>query len=171
MKIKLILIGKTSFNFVEDGIGMYKERLKRFIDFEHIVIPDLKNTKKMLPGQIKVKEGALIMKAISAHDFVTLLDEKGKNLNSLKFANFIENKLSTGVRQLVFVVGGAYGFSNEIYERGNFMLSLSAMTFSHQIIRLFFMEQIYRAFTIVKAKIKGFYNCCFFARFLKVLDR
>ncbi len=150
MKIKFILIGKSSFRFVETGIEMYKERLKRLADFELIIISDLKNTKKMPPEQVKAKEGALIIKTLTNSDFVVLLDEKGRSLNSLKFANFIENKLLASTKQLVFIVGGAYGFSKEIYKRGNFLLSLSEMTFSHQIIRLFFMEQIYRAFTIIK---------------------
>ena len=129
---------------------MYKERLKRLANFELLIIPDLKNTKKMPPEQVKVKEGTLIMKILTNTDFVVLLDEKGRSLNSHKFAGFIENKLSVSTKQLVFIVGGAYGFSKEIYKRGDFLLSLSEMTFSHQIIRLFFMEQIYRAFTIIK---------------------
>lgn len=150
MKIKFVLIGKTSFRFVETGMDMYKERLKRLVDFELWIIPDLKNTKKMPQELVKAKEGTLIMKALTNTDFVVLLDEKGRSLNSLNFANFIENKLSAGTKQFVFIVGGAYGFSKEIYKRGDFLLSLSEMTFSHQIIRLFFMEQIYRAFTIIK---------------------
>ncbi len=150
MKIKFVLIGKSSFRFVETGIEMYKGRLKRLADFELIIISDLKNTKKMPPEQVKGKEGALIIKTLTNSDFVVLLDEKGRSLNSLKFANFLENKLLASTKQLVFIVGGAYGFSKEIYKRGDFLLSLSEMTFSHQIIRLFFMEQIYRAFTIIK---------------------
>ena len=150
MKIKFILIGKSSFSFVETGIEMYKERLKRLADFELVMISDLKNTRKMSQNQVKEKEGVLIMKTLTNADFVVLLDEKGKGLNSLKFSNFIENKLSASTKQLVFIVGGAYGFSKEIYKRADFLLSLSEMTFSHQIIRLFFMEQIYRAFTIIK---------------------
>ena len=149
MKIKFILIGKTSFSFVETGINMYRDRLKRLADFELLLIPDIKNTKKMPPEQVKLKEGGLILKAISKSDFLVLLDERGKSVNSLNFASFIENKLNTGVKNLIFVVGGAYGFSPEIYKRANYKLSLSEMTFSHQIIRLFFMEQIYRAFTII----------------------
>ena len=150
MKIKLILIGKTSFKFIEAGLGMYKDRLRRLANFELLVIPDLKNTKKMSAKEIKAKEGALILKTLTNTDFVVLLDEKGKSFDSVKFANFIENKQISGIKQLSFVVGGAYGFSQEVYKRGNILLSLSAMTFSHQIIRLFFMEQIYRAFTIIK---------------------
>lgn len=129
---------------------MYKERLKRLADFELLIITDLKNTKKMPPEQVKEKEGVLIMKALANTDFVVLLDEKGRSVNSLKFAGFIENKLLASTKQLIFIVGGAYGFSKEIYKRADFLLSLSEMTFSHQIIRLFFMEQIYRAFTIIK---------------------
>jgi len=150
VKIKLILIGKTSFNFVETGINMYQERLKRLTDFELLVIPDIKNTKKMPQEQVKEKEGVLILKALENSDFVVLLDEKGSSFNSVKFAGFFEKKISLGIKQLVFIVGGAYGFSAEIYKRGDFLLSLSEMTFSHQIIRLFFMEQVYRAFTIIK---------------------
>ncbi len=150
MKIKFILIGKTSFKFVETGIDMYRNRLKRLTDFELLITPDLKNTKKMPVEQVKTKEAALIMKIITSSDFVVLLDERGRSFNSLRFAKFIENKLSESIKQLVFIVGGAYGFSKEVYKRANFSLSFSEMTFSHQIIRLFFMEQIYRAFTIIK---------------------
>ena len=150
MKIKFILIGKTSFKFVETGIDMYKDRLKRLSDFELLIIPDLKNTKKMPAEQVKIKEGALITKVLTNSDFVVLLDEKGQSFNSLKFAGFIENKLVSSTKHLIFIVGGAYGFSKEVYNRSNFSLSLSDMTFSHQIIRLFFMEQIYRAFSIIK---------------------
>ncbi len=150
MKIKFILIGKTSFNFVDEGIKMYLQRIKRFVDFEIITIPDLKNTKKLNPVQIKEKEGSLILKQLKTNDFLILLDEKGKSLNSVEFAGFISNKQDAGTKQLSFVVGGAYGFSQDLYKRANYLLSLSAMTFSHQIIRLFFMEQIYRAYTIIK---------------------
>lgn len=150
MKIKFVLIGKSSFGFVETGMSMYKERLKHFIDFETVLISDIKNTKKMPPEQVKLKEGALILKTLNNTDFLVLLDERGMGVDSLKFAGFIENKMNTGIKKLVFVVGGAYGFSSEIYKRANYKLSLSEMTFSHQIIRLFFMEQIYRAFTIIK---------------------
>ncbi len=150
MKIKLILIGKTSFNFVDEGMKMYLQRIKRFVDFEIITIPDLKNTKKLNPVQIKEKEGGLILKQLKTNDFLILLDEKGKSLNSVEFAGFISNKQDVGTKQLSFVVGGAYGFSLDLYKRANYLLSLSAMTFSHQIIRLFFMEQIYRAYTIIK---------------------
>lgn len=151
MNIKLVLIGKTSFKFVQEGLDMYSLRLKRFVDFETISIPDLKNQKKLSTQQIKEKEGKLILKQLKANDFLILLDEKGKSFNSLKFADFIRNKQDTGTKQIIFAIGGAYGFSEELYKRANFLLSMSAMTFSHQIIRLFFIEQIYRAYTIINS--------------------
>ncbi len=151
MNIKFVLIGKTSFKFVKEGMDMYLQRLKRFVDFEIIIIPDLKNQKKLSIQQIKEKEAELILKQLKTNDFLILLDEKGKSLNSLKFANFIRKKQDTATKQLIFTVGGAYGFSDAVYKRANFLLSLSAMTFSHQIIRLFFMEQIYRAYTIINS--------------------
>ena len=149
MKIKLILIGKTTFSFIAAGMDMYLQRMKRFVDFEFLTIPDLKNTKKISPEQVKEKEGQLILKQVQNTDFLVLLDEKGKMLSSIKFAAFVQNKQDTGTKQLLFVVGGAYGFSQAVYKRANYLLSMSAMTFSHQIIRLFFMEQIYRAYTII----------------------
>ncbi len=151
MNIKFVLIGKTSFKFVKEGMDMYLQRLKRFVDFEIIIIPDLKNQKKLSIQQIKEKEAELILKQLKTNDFLILLDEKGKSLNSLKFADFIRKKQDTATKQLIFTVGGAYGFSDAVYKRANFLLSLSAMTFSHQIIRLFFMEQIYRAYTIINS--------------------
>ncbi len=151
MNIKFVLIGKTSFKFVQEGMDMYLQRLKRFVDFEMIIIPDLKNQKKLSTQQIKEKEAELILKQLKTTDFLILLDEKGKSLNSVKFADFIRNKQDTATKQIIFAVGGAYGFANNVYKRANFLLSLSAMTFSHQIIRLFFMEQIYRAYTIINS--------------------
>lgn len=150
MKIKFILVGKTSFNFVKEGMDIYLKRLKHFVDFDIVFIPDLKNTKNLPAEQIKEKEATFILKQVKDTDFLVLLDEKGKNLNSLRFADFIQKKQDSGTKQLSFVVGGAYGFSDLIYKKANYLLSMSAMTFSHQIIRLFFMEQIYRAYTIIK---------------------
>ncbi|MCF6242966.1 MAG: 23S rRNA (pseudouridine(1915)-N(3))-methyltransferase RlmH [Bacteroidales bacterium] len=151
MNIKFVLIGKTSFKFVQEGMDMYFRRLKRFVDFEISIIPDIKNQKKTTNQQIKEKEGKLILKQVKSNDFLILLDEKGKSLNSLKFADFIRNKQDTATKQIIFAVGGAYGFSNDVYKRADFLLSMSAMTFSHQIIRLFFMEQIYRAYSIINS--------------------
>lgn len=149
MKIKLLCIGKTSFEFVDEGNKLYQNRLKHFVQFEMITIPDLKNTKNMPVEEIKSKESALLLKNIGTGDKLCLLDEKGSSYTSEKFAGFIGQQLETGVKQLIFVIGGAYGFSEEVYKRANHQISLSKMTFSHQIIRLFFHEQIYRAFTII----------------------
>jgi 23S rRNA (pseudouridine1915-N3)-methyltransferase len=150
MKVKLILVGKTSFKFVKEGMDTYFQRLKRLADFDIILIPDLKNTKNLSPQQVKEKEGVQILKHLKNNEFLVLLDEKGNSLNSIKFADFIKNKQDTGTKQLSFVIGGAYGFSETVYKKANYLLSMSAMTFSQQIIRLFFMEQIYRAYTIIK---------------------
>ena len=149
MKIKLIFIGKTSFKYIGEGISIYEKRIKHFTDFEIITIQDLKNTKNLKAEQIKQKEGELILKNITKKDFLILLDEKGKNYSSIEFSNFISKKINSGIKQVFFVVGGAYGFSQDVYNHSNSLLSLSKMTYSHQIIRLFFVEQLYRAFTII----------------------
>jgi len=149
MKIKLIFTGKSSFEYINEGINIYEKRIKRFIDFEILIIPDLKGTKNLKPEQIKQKEGNLILKNIEKKEFLILLDEKGKEFSSVDFAKFIEKKQIIGTKQVVFLVGGAYGFSKDIYNRATSLLSLSKMTYSHQIIRLFFVEQLYRAFTII----------------------
>lgn len=150
MKIKLLCIGKTSFKFADEGIELYHSRLKHFVELEQIFIPDLKNTKNMPVEEIKKKEGISLIKNIVQGDFVCLLDENGNAFNSEGFADFIQKKMQLNIKNLVFVIGGAYGFSPEVYERADFKLTLSKMTFSHQIIRLFFLEQLYRAFTIIK---------------------
>ena len=149
MKIKLIFTGKTSFKYINDGIDIFEKRIKHFIDFEIITIPDLKNTKNLKSEQIKIKEGELILKKLDKKEFLILLDEKGKEFSSNGFAKFIEKKQIAGIKQVTFLIGGAYGFSKDIYNRANSLLSLSKMTYSHQIIRLFFAEQLYRAFAII----------------------
>jgi len=150
MKITLLFVGKTSFDYLEKGIAEYEKRIKRYLDFEIKVIKDLKPGKNMPANIVKIKEGELILKQIKSTDFLVLLDEKGKQYTSREFAGFIENKIVTGVKHLIFIVGGAYGFSEDVYKRANEKLSLSKMTFSHQPIRLLFAEQLYRAFTIIK---------------------
>ena len=150
MKITLLFVGKTSFDYLEKGIVEYEKRIKRYTDFEIKVIKDLKVSKSMPVNIVKIKEGELILKQIKETDFFVLLDEKGKQYTSREFAGFVENKIVTGVKHLVFIVGGAYGFSEDVYKRANGKLSLSKMTFSHQPIRLLFAEQLYRAFTIIK---------------------
>ncbi|MCE9538314.1 MAG: 23S rRNA (pseudouridine(1915)-N(3))-methyltransferase RlmH [Bacteroidetes bacterium] len=129
---------------------MYEQRLKHYISFETIVIPDLKNTKALSIEQQKQKEGELIFKNIQSSDRLILLDENGKEYSSVNFSDFIQQQMNSGIKNIVFVVGGPYGFSEEIYKRAHGKISLSKMTFSHQMVRLFFVEQLYRAMTILK---------------------
>ena len=152
MKVVLLTVGKTVFPFVKDGCDIFIKRLKRYIQFEMIEIPELKNVSSFSSEQIKEKEGKLILKHLKDSDKVVLLDERGARFTSVEWANDIQHELTIGTKTLVFIVGGAYGFSKEVYDRAQSKLSFSNMTFSHQIIRLFFIEQIYRAFTIIKGE-------------------
>lgn len=150
MKITLILNGKTEDDHIIKGFAVYEQRLKHYISFETVVIPALKNTKALSTEQQKQKEGEMLLKNIQSSDKLILLDENGKEYSSLGFSEFIQQQMNSGIKNLVFVVGGPYGFSEEIYKRANGKLSLSKMTFSHQMVRLFFVEQVYRAMTILK---------------------
>jgi 23S rRNA (pseudouridine1915-N3)-methyltransferase len=150
MKIKLSCIGKTSIGYIDEGIKLYQKRVTHFVDFELICLPDIKNQKNMPVDELKKKEGIALLKNISNSDYLCLLDENGQNYTSEAFAGFIEKKMEQNIKSMVFMIGGAYGFSQEVYQRADFKLSLSKMTFSHQIVRLIFMEQLYRAFTIIK---------------------
>lgn len=150
MKISFITIGKTSFDFVKDACKLYFTRLKFYTKLEELLIDDVKKAGNLSAHQLKTLEGKKILAKISKQDFLVLLDEKGKAFNSVEFANWIEQKQVQGISNLVFVVGGAFGFSDELYQRANLQLQLSKMTFSHQIIRAIFAEQLYRAFTIIK---------------------
>lgn len=152
MKIKLLVVGKTDEGFILEGIDKYLKRLKHYISFEIIVLPDAKQGSKPNIEKLKEDEGRMILQKIDAPDQVVLLDEKGKSFTSEEFAGFIQKKMNGGFSSLVFVVGGAFGFSEEVYKRANDQLSLSKMTFSHQMVRLFFTEQLYRAFTIIKGE-------------------
>ena len=149
MKIHLILIGKTNQPFVRQGLDEFCGRLLHYFPFELETIPDIKNAKNLSVEQLKTKEGELILQSFQAGDSIVLLDERGKEFTSAKFAEFIEKKIHTGVKRLVFVVGGAYGFSPAVYEAAHEKIALSKMTFSHQLIRLIFAEQLYRAMTIL----------------------
>lgn len=149
MDIKLILHGKTEDNYIQEGLLNYSKRLKRYISFSEVTIPALKNAKNLSFEEIKQKEGDLLISKIKPTDTLVLLDEKGKMFTSLNFSAFIQKQMNLGLKSLVFVVGGPYGFSDQVYQRANHTLSLSKMTFSHQMIRLFFVEQIYRALTIL----------------------
>lgn len=150
MKIKLLAIGKTDDKSLQTLIATYQERLKHYIKFELAIIPDIKNAKNLSQKQQKEKEGLLLLSKLQAGDQLVLLDEKGKDFRSVEFSNFLQKKMNSGFKQLVFVIGGPYGFSEEVYQRAQGKISLSKMTFSHQMIRLFFTEQLYRAFTILK---------------------
>ncbi|MBZ9778235.1 23S rRNA (pseudouridine(1915)-N(3))-methyltransferase RlmH [Psychroflexus sp. CAK8W] len=150
MTISLVLVGKTDNKHLEALINDYKKRLSFFVKFEVTIIPDLKKRKNMETEVQKEKEGELILSKISNSDFVVLLDENGVDHSSTKFASWLQKRMNSGIKKLVFVIGGPYGFSKPVYDRGNQILSLSKMTFSHQMIRLFFTEQLYRAFSILK---------------------
>ena len=150
MKIKLLAIGKTDDKNLQTLIEAYQKRLKHYINFELEIIPDIKNVKNLSTSQQKEKEGNLILKKLSATDNLILLDEKGTEFRSIDFSNYLQKKMNSGIKQLVFVIGGPYGFSDEVYKKAVGKISFSKMTFSHQMIRLFVVEQIYRAFTILK---------------------
>lgn len=150
MNIKLILIGKTDEKYLQHGIGIFEKRLKHYIPFEIIIIPSLKDIKNLNSNIINIKEGELILKQIDKTDKVFLFDEKGSNYRSKEFANFLQKNMNNGVKNLVFIIGGAYGFSQEVYSKIPDKISISNMTFSHQMIRLMVVEQIYRGFSILK---------------------
>jgi 23S rRNA (pseudouridine1915-N3)-methyltransferase len=150
MNIKLLAIGKTDNKCLQELIDDYKKRLSHYIKFDFEIIADIKNAKNLSELQQKEKEGELILSKITNTDFVILLDENGKSFSSIDFADFLQKKMNAGIKTLVFVIGGPYGFSKSVYEKAQGKISLSAMTFSHQMIRLFITEQIYRAFTIIK---------------------
>ncbi|MCB9227139.1 MAG: 23S rRNA (pseudouridine(1915)-N(3))-methyltransferase RlmH [Chitinophagales bacterium] len=152
MKVKLLVIGKTTQSYVDEGCSIFFNRLQHYTNFEFQVIQDKKNINKLQIEQRKQEEGTQILKVLLPTDFVVLLDEKGRSFTSVKFAKWIEQQQLNAVSQIVFVVGGAYGFAPEIYERANMKMQLSSMTFSHQLIRLIFAEQLYRAFTIIKGE-------------------
>lgn len=150
MKIKLLVVGKTDDKRIQSLIDDYTNRLKHYISFDLEVIPDIKNVKKLSMDQQKTKEGELILSKSTPSDRLILLDEKGKEFSSMNFSKYIQKHMNSGVKRVIFVVGGPYGFSKDVYSKAQGKISLSQMTFSHQMVRLFFTEQIYRAFTILK---------------------
>lgn len=149
MKIQLLVTGRTNQDFVKQGLDEFCKRLEHYFPFELEVIPDIKNTKNLSVEQQKTKEGELILQSFQVGDYIVLLDERGKEFTSVQFAQFIEKKANTGLKRLVFVIGGAYGFSSAVYEAANEKIALSKMTFPHQLIRLIFAEQLYRVMTIL----------------------
>ena len=152
MKITLLTVGKTDKDWVRQGIEIYVSRLKHYIPFAIVEIPELKNVSALTKDQIKVREGELILKNIKQTDDLILLDERGKEYTSVELAKVIQDKISYTGNDMVYVIGGAYGFSDAVYQRANSKISLSRMTFSHQMVRAIFVEQIYRAFTIMKGE-------------------
>ena len=152
MKIKLIVVGKTNARYLVEGEKEYEKRLKHYTKFEEIIIPDVKQSGKLSESELKKKEGQLILAKLENSDHVILLDDKGRSYSSIELANFLQQKMNSGLKSLVFVVGGAYGFSDEVYQRAGSKLSLSKMTFSHQMVRLIFKEQLYRGFSILRGE-------------------
>lgn len=151
MKITLLTVGKTDVRWVRDGLELYASRLSHYVRFALKEIPELKNVSAFTKEQIKEKEGDLILSSLAPGDFVVLLDERGRKYRSVEFADFIRERLNRGA-DMVFVVGGAYGFPQKVYSRADSMMSLSDMTFSHQMVRTIFAEQLYRAFTIIRGE-------------------
>lgn len=150
MQIKLLAVGKTDHSAIQQLMDEYSKRLGYYIKFELELIQDIKNTKNLTSTVQKEKEGELILKRVMPSDELILLDENGKSYSSIDFSTFLQKKMNAGLKQLVFVIGGPYGFSEEVFQRANGKLSLSKMTFSHQMVRVFFVEQLYRAFTILR---------------------
>ena len=151
MKITLIQTGKTRFDYIQEGISDYQKRLRHYITFEELTLPDLKDRKNLSIEEIKVREGAQLLKKCKSLDFVILLDENGKSFSSMELANYLQKRIVSG-RNIVLVIGGAYGFSKEVFKRADETISLSKMTFSHQLVRLILLEQLYRAMTIIRGE-------------------
>lgn len=150
MKCTLLVIGKTDADYIQKGIDIYLTRLKFYLKTEVEIIPDLKKAKNLSEQEQKKKEGELILNKLESQDFVVLLDENGKQFASVKFAEFLQKQMLNSIKRMVFVVGGPYGFSEAVYQRANSKISLSLMTYSHQMVRMIFLEQLYRAMTIIK---------------------
>jgi 23S rRNA (pseudouridine1915-N3)-methyltransferase len=151
MQITLIQAGKTKFSYLQEGISDYHKRLTHYVNFDEITIPDLKNVKNISIPEIKTREGEQFLKFIEKSTHLVLLDEGGKQYSSTEFAGFINKNINFG-KDIVFIIGGAYGFSDEVYKRANDKISLSELTFSHQLVRLIFAEQLYRAMTIIRGE-------------------
>ena len=149
MKIELAVIGKTSIGYLKQGIDEYIKRLKHYVPFEIKYIDDIKNTKNISKDQQKRTEGTKILSLLDKSDFVVLLDEHGKEYTSMQYSSYIQKRMLSGAKKVVFVIGGPYGFSQEVYDRANDKISFSKMTFNHEMIRLIFTEQLYRAYTII----------------------
>lgn len=152
MKIILMAIGKTRSRLLADGVEEYAGRINRYLPFETFFLPDVRTTRTMTEPMQKELEGQMMLERLQPSDYVMLLDERGVEMTSREFAGFVDKRMSSGLKRLVFVIGGPYGFSPAMYERADARLSLSRMTFSHEMVRLFFTEQIYRAMTILRGE-------------------
>ncbi len=152
MTIKLLAIGKTDDKHLQSLIDAYSKRLSFYIRFEMEIIPDIRNAKNLSEAQQKEKEGELLLSKVGNSDQLILLDDKGKTFTSVGFSEELQKRMNSGIKNLVYVIGGPYGFSDAVYDRANGKMSLSSMTFSHQMVRLFFIEQLYRGFTILKGE-------------------
>jgi 23S rRNA (pseudouridine1915-N3)-methyltransferase len=150
MKIKLIAIGKTDEPYLTEGMKSYENRIRRYIPLEVVEISGLKNASKLSKEEWKSKEAVKILSLLTKQDIIILLDEKGKEMGSVEFSSFLNQKFGSGSKNLIFIIGGPYGFDETVRKRAHFSLSLSLMTFSHQMVRLFFLEQLYRALTILR---------------------
>jgi len=150
MKVELWQIGKTAFPYIEQGTGIYESRLARYLPFSIETVPDVKNARNLSPETLKAREGETVLSRLKTGDFLILLDERGQAYTSLEWARFLEKELMGPHKRLIFLIGGAYGFSPEVYQRANAQMALSKMTFSHQMIRLFFLEQLYRGMSIIR---------------------
>jgi 23S rRNA (pseudouridine1915-N3)-methyltransferase len=150
MQFTVIMIGKTNVSFVQEGVDLFSDRFRHYYQLKFITIPDLKERKNLSPNQIKEKEAELIIQNLPKSAIIIVLDEKGKEFRSLDFAAFIQKQLNTGCKEIVIIIGGAYGIAEAIENKANFKISLSQMTFTHQFIRLILVEQLYRAMTILK---------------------
>jgi 23S rRNA (pseudouridine1915-N3)-methyltransferase len=152
MRLILLLTGKTSDKHIAEVAELYTSRIKKYMGFEIITLPDIKNTRNMSVQEQKIKEGKKILQTLGVEDYVILLDEKGKKFRTVEFSAWIEKIFMLPKRRIIFVIGGPWGFSDEIYNRADFKMSLSEMTFPHQLVRLLFLEQLYRVFTIIKGE-------------------
>lgn len=150
MQIKLLAVGKTDHASIQKLVEEYAKRLGHYVKFDFEILPDIKNAKSLSESVQKEKEGELILKKVQASDDLILLDENGKQFSSVEFSQFLQKKMNSGLKQLIFVIGGPYGFSEAVYQRANGKISLSKMTFSHQMVRVFFIEQLYRSYTILR---------------------
>ena len=152
MKIRLVTVGKTDVDWVRTGISIYRDRLSHYVNFSITELPDIKNAGSMTREQVKTREGELILKQLGQGDYAVLLDEKGREFSSSAWAAWMQDRMSHLSGDLVFIIGGAFGFSDAVYARGNAKLALSQMTFSHQMVRVIFTEQLYRGFTIIRGE-------------------